>query len=84
MYWVTVPAATVLSLFLALLLNQKIEGITFYGTAYFLPIVHPPSRVALVWSWIYSKDFGLLNFLLRNFGVQPIGWLTSTGTPCQP
>jgi multiple sugar transport system permease protein len=62
---------------LALLLNQKLKGITFYRTAYFLPIVSSTVAVALVWSWIYSKDFGLLNFLLKNFGVQPIGWLTS-------
>jgi len=74
----TVPAATVLSLLLAMLLNQKLRGITFYRTAYFLPIVSSTVAVALVWSWIYSKDFGLLNFLLRNIGLQPVGWLTST------
>jgi multiple sugar transport system permease protein len=73
----TVPAATVLALLLALLLNQKLKGITFYRTAYFLPIVSSTVAVALVWSWIYSKDFGLLNFLLKNIGVQPVGWLTS-------
>ena len=74
----TVPAATVLALLLALLLNQKLRGITFYRTAYFLPIVSSTVAVALVWSWIYSKDFGLLNFLLRNIGLQPVAWLTST------
>ncbi len=73
----TVPAATVLALMLALLLNQKLRGITFYRTAYFLPIVSSTVAVALVWSWIYSKDFGLLNFLLRNIGLQPVAWLTS-------
>jgi multiple sugar transport system permease protein len=73
----TVPAATVLALVLALLLNQKLRGITFYRTAYFLPIVSSTVAVALVWSWIYSKDFGLLNFLLRNIGLQPVAWLTS-------
>jgi len=74
----TVPAATVLALMLALLLNQKLRGVTFYRTAYFLPVVSSTVAVALVWSWIYSKDFGLLNYLLRGFGVEPIAWLTST------
>lgn len=74
----TVPAATVLGLLLALLLNQKLRGITFYRTAYFLPVVSSTVAVALVWSWIYSKDFGLLNYLLKFLGLQPVAWLTST------
>ncbi len=74
----TVPAATVLALMLALLLNQKLRGVTFYRTAYFLPVVSSTVAVALVWSWIYSKDFGLLNFILRSIGLQPVPWLNST------
>jgi multiple sugar transport system permease protein len=74
----TVPAATVLGLALALLLNQKLRGITFYRTAYFLPVVSSTVAVALVWSWIYSKDFGLLNYVLRSVGLQPVAWLNST------
>ena len=74
----TVPAATVLGLMLALLLNQKLRGVTFYRTAYFLPVVSSTVAVALVWSWIYSKDFGLLNFILRSIGLQPVAWLNST------
>ena len=73
-----VPAATVLSLSLALLMNQKLRGITWYRTAYFLPVVSSTVAVALVWSWIYAKDFGLLNFFLRHLGVEPLGWLSST------
>jgi multiple sugar transport system permease protein len=74
----TVPVATVLSLLLALLLNQKLRGVTFYRTAYFLPVVSSTVAVALVWSWIYSKDFGLLNYVLRSVGMQPVAWLNST------
>ncbi|RPJ43484.1 MAG: sugar ABC transporter permease, partial [Chloroflexi bacterium] len=73
-----VPAATVIGLLLALLLNQKLRGITFYRTAYFLPVVSSTVAVALVWSWIYSKDFGLLNYMLRSIGLQPVAWLNST------
>jgi multiple sugar transport system permease protein len=74
----TVPVSTVLSLALALLLNQKLRGVTWYRTAYFLPVVSSTVAVALVWSWIYSKDFGLLNFGLRSVGLDPIAWLSST------
>lgn len=75
---VMVPVSTVLSLLFALLLNQKLRGVTWYRTAYFLPVVSSTVAVALVWSWIYAKDFGLLNFILRQIGVEPIGWLSST------
>ena len=75
---VMVPVSTVLSLGLALLLNQKLRAITWYRTAYFLPVVSSTVAVALVWSWIYSKDFGLLNYVLRTLGLNPIAWLSST------
>ncbi len=73
-----VPVSTILSLALALLMNQKLHAITWYRTAYFLPVVSSTVAVALVWSWIYSKDFGLLNFVLRSLGMDPIAWLSST------
>jgi multiple sugar transport system permease protein len=75
---VMVPVSTVLSLFFAFLLNQKLRGVTWYRTAYFLPVVSSTVAVALVWSWIYAKDFGLLNFFLRQIGAEPVGWLSST------
>ena len=75
---VMVPASTALSLLLALLLNQKLRGITLYRTAYFLPVVSSTVAVALVWSWIYSKDFGLLNYILGFLGIEPITWLSSS------
>src|SRR5574341_439039 len=75
---VMVPVSTILALLLAMLLNQKLKGITFYRTAYFMPVVSSTVAVALVWSWIYSKDFGLLNYVLRSIGLDPIAWLSST------
>jgi multiple sugar transport system permease protein len=72
-----VPATTVLALLLALLLNQMLLAITWYRTDYFLPVVTSTVAVALVWSWIYAKDFGLLNFFLKSFGQEPIAWLSS-------
>jgi multiple sugar transport system permease protein len=73
-----VPITTVLSLGLALIMNQKLRAITWYRTAYFLPVVSSTVAVALVWSWIYSKDFGLLNYVLRSLGMDSIAWLSST------
>jgi multiple sugar transport system permease protein len=73
-----VPISTVLALLFAFLLNQELRAVTWYRTAYFLPVVSSTVAVALVWSWIYAKDFGLLNYFLRYFGADPVGWLSST------
>ncbi len=75
---VTVPVAAILSLLLAMVMNQKIRAITWYRTIYFLPVVSSTIAVALVWSWIYSKDFGLLNYALRQVGIEPVAWLASS------
>lgn len=75
---VMVPASTVLGLLLAILMDQKLRAITWYRTAYFLPVVSSTVAVALVWSWIYAKDFGLLNYFLRLIDVEPVAWLSSS------
>lgn len=71
-----VPVSVVSSLALALLVNTGLRGITLFRTAYFLPVVSSMIAVALVWSWIFNPEYGLLNYLLRVlFGVQGPAWL---------
>ena len=43
-----------LSLGLAIALNQALRGIAWIRTAYFLPLVTSATAVGLVWAWIYS------------------------------
>lgn len=75
----TVPARVVLSLLLAVLLNQAVRGISLFRTAYFMPVVAPVVATALVWVWIFNGNFGLLNYGLLRLGVaNPPSWLTST------
>jgi multiple sugar transport system permease protein len=74
-----VPVSVAASLALALLVNTGLRGITFFRTAYFLPVVSSMIAVALVWSWIFNPEYGLLNYLLRAwFGVQGPAWLDDT------
>src|SRR5690554_2231522 len=76
---VTVPARIVLALVVALALNQKLFGTTFFRTAFFMPVVSSSVAVALVWQWIFHADFGPLNNILWTLGVgNPPRWLTST------
>ncbi len=71
----TIPLSILISVFIAVLLNQKIRGLSFFRTAYFLPVITSMNAVAMVWLWIFQPDIGLLNYLLGFFGVSRINWL---------
>jgi len=75
----TVPLGIVVSLALALAMNQPLRGIRFYRTSYFIPVVCSSVAVALVWKWFYNTEFGVLNWILSWFHVPAQGWLTSSG-----
>jgi multiple sugar transport system permease protein len=72
-----VPLAIILSLAIALLLNQKLVGTAFWRTMFFLPTLTPVVAAALLWRWMLNPDVGLVNFLLGIVGIQGPGWLTS-------
>ena len=60
-----VPVSLILSLLLALALNQKLRGIVFFRTVFFLPTITSTVAISLMWLWIYNPEFGVLNFLLK-------------------
>jgi len=71
----SVPLGLVLGLGLALALNQRIRGIAWIRTAYFLPVVTSTVAISLVWSWIYSPDSGPLNGVLGALGIPAQRWI---------
>lgn len=71
----TVPLGVFLSLVIACLLNANIKAKSFFRCIYFLPVVSTPAAVALVWKWLYNKDFGLINDMLAAIGIQGPDWL---------
>jgi len=70
----------VLGLIIALLLDQKIPGILrqIFRLTYFFPFVVSVSAVALIWSYLLNKDFGIVNYYLGLLGVKRISWLRSS------
>jgi multiple sugar transport system permease protein len=71
-----VPSVMILALGLAILINQKLRGIAFFRGLYFMPYITSMVAVAMVWNWIFSTRFGVLNNILRNtFGGTNIPWL---------
>jgi multiple sugar transport system permease protein len=75
---VTVPLGLVFSLFLAMLLNVKIRGSYTFRVIYYLPAVTSGVAISLLWRWLFNPDIGLINYFLSWFGIEPLGWLTST------
>ncbi len=70
-----VPGVVIISMFVAILLNRKIRGVTVFRTIYFLPCVTSAVATALIWNMIYGKDTGILNYVIQHIGGQPICWL---------
>lgn len=66
----TIPIAMALSLILALILNTRLRGITFYRAAYYLPVVTSLVAVAMIWMWLLQPASGLVNQALAN-GWEP-------------
>ena len=72
-----VPIATVLSLLIATLLNNDIKLKGFFQTCYFLPMVTSITAIGLVWKWLFNFDYGLINYFLSVFGIDPVNWLNN-------
>jgi ABC-type sugar transport system permease subunit len=64
-----------LALLFAVLLNQRIRGLAVWRGIYYLPMVTSAVAIGVVWKWVLSKQFGLLNAFLGLFGVAPQDWL---------
>ncbi|KIC47218.1 sugar ABC transporter permease [Ruegeria sp. ANG-S4] len=80
---VVAPVQAGIALGLALLINQKLRGISFFRAVYFMPVVVSIVIVSLLWKFIYSPGDGLLNNVLSGltFGAfEPRDWLGDTST----
>ena len=71
----SVPLSTLLALLVAILLNQKMRGTAGWRSVYYLPSVTPTVAYALLWKWMLSRDYGIVNAALGFVGIQPIDWL---------
>ncbi|MBU0491159.1 MAG: sugar ABC transporter permease [Chloroflexi bacterium] len=64
-----------ISLITALVLNRKIVGRGFFRSVFFYPVLLSPVVVALIWKWILQHEYGLLNALIVNVGLEKIPFL---------
>lgn len=69
---IEVPLGVIIAMLLAVLMQNKIKGKTFFRTIFFLPMVCAPAAVAMVWKWLYNQQFGLLNNIFHT----DIAWIS--------
>ena len=72
---IVVPTSLVISILVAVGLNnvKKLQGL--FQTAYFLPMVTSSLAVGLAWRFMFNDKIGILNYLLGLMGLEPVNWL---------
>jgi multiple sugar transport system permease protein len=73
----SVPLVLAVAFFTALLMTREVRGVNVFRTIYYLPAVVGGVPMALLWTWIFNPDYGLLNRMLTLAGVQGPNWLGS-------
>ena len=74
-----VPLNVVLALVLALIVAQKLRGIVFFRTLYFVPVVTSAVAWAIVWRFLLQGERGTINQLLSMVGIDGANWLRDPG-----
>ena len=73
---ISVPAAVVLSLLLACMMNERIPLRSQLRTFMLTPLMVPVASVVLIWQVVFSYN-GALNDLLAHFGLGGVDWMKS-------
>ena len=70
-----IPLVMATGLGAALLLNRRLKGQALFRAAFFTPVISAWVAVALLWTWIFNPQYGLVNFILGLVGIQGPTWL---------
>jgi ABC-type sugar transport system permease subunit len=65
----------ILSLTLAILINEVTKFGAFFKLSIFYPLLVPYAAAAMVWVFMYDPSIGSINLLLKALGMEKIGWL---------
>jgi multiple sugar transport system permease protein len=71
------PLEVICGISLAVLMNQKLRGIGFFRTLFYMPYVVPQVAAALVWVWMLNARYGVVNTVLGWLGIDGPNWLGS-------
>ena len=70
-----VGAQTILGILIAMLINTEFRGKALVRVALVMPMTATPVAISLVWLMMFEPTLGMLNFLLRTVGLNPLKWV---------
>ncbi|MDO5038656.1 carbohydrate ABC transporter permease [Clostridium sp.] len=71
-----VPIVVVFSLFVSMTIFKKSAKIrSFFRGVFYLPAIASVVSITVVWGWIFHPNYGILNYVLGWFGIDPQVWL---------
>lgn len=76
----SVPLVLVLAFVVAMMLNQKVKGLSIFRTVFYLPVVVPSVANTMLWLWIFNPEFGLMNTMLNKIGLSGSQWIYHEST----
>ncbi len=79
-FFVSLPIIMGAGLIMALLLNNRMRGITVFRVIYYSPVITSTIAVAVLFEWFFQPNFGLFNNILNAFGIPGIGWVHDART----
>jgi multiple sugar transport system permease protein len=65
----SVPAGMVVGLLVAILVNQKLKGITFFRTLFYMPAISSVVAISMLWIYMYLPETGFMNTILGLVGI---------------
>lgn len=71
------PLILLTSVVEALILNHDFKGRGFFRAVFYTPVITSWVAAAVVWTWVLSGKYGLLNQLLETIGITGPAWLNS-------
>lgn len=73
--FVVVPLGMIIAMLIALAINGKIKHKKLAETIFFIPYLTSIIAIGVVFRYMFNKDYGLINYFLGFFGVNPIDFL---------
>ena len=74
---VTVPVNVTLALLTAILLNGRLALRNLFRSIIFFPAFTSMVAIGMLWKYMYSTDYGIINYIITLFGGHPKDWLAN-------
>lgn len=65
----SVPLGLIVALAVAIMVNQKLKGITLFRTLYYIPAISSGVAIAMLWQYVYLPETGMINTALGLLGI---------------